>query len=170
MLLRMYSFVGEYLVRLFLGGRMLAPCFGEGVLTWPNTCFVILRGYSSDGWNIAQCSWESIRPSNNICLTSRVQANEYEYLFVYVFVRGVLLWPSTFFFLNRVFAKVRFFKCTSKNIVPKAIFAVHFLKKDKNVLYRRQVLIKSCTRFCLCFIGLQRTENLFEAERLCNGL
>ena len=25
-----------------------------------------------------------------------------------------------------VFAKVRFFKCTSSKIVPKAIFAVHF--------------------------------------------
>ena len=38
---------------------------------------------------------------------------------------------------NRVFAKVRFSKCTSLKIVPKAVFAVHFLKKGKNVLYRR---------------------------------
>ena len=37
----------------------------------------------------------------------------------------------------RVFAKVRFSKCTSLKIVPKAAFAVHFLKKGKNVLYRR---------------------------------
>ena len=39
--------------------------------------------------------------------------------------------------INRVFAKVRFSKCTSQKIVPKAVFAVHFLKKGKNVLYRR---------------------------------
>ena len=31
-----------------------------------------------------------------------------------------------FFSLNRVFAKVRFSKCTSPKIVPKAAFAVHF--------------------------------------------
>ena len=37
----------------------------------------------------------------------------------------------------RMFAKVRFSKCTSLKIVPKAAFAVHFLKKGKNVLYRR---------------------------------
>ena len=37
---------------------------------------------------------------------------------------------STF---NRVFAKVRFKKITSSKIVPKAIFAVHFLKKGKNL-------------------------------------
>ena len=29
-------------------------------------------------------------------------------------------------FINRVFAKVRFSKCTSLKIVPKAAFAVHF--------------------------------------------
>ena len=28
--------------------------------------------------------------------------------------------------INRVFAKVRFSKCTSQEIVPKAVFAVHF--------------------------------------------
>ena len=39
--------------------------------------------------------------------------------------------------ISIVFAKVRFSKCTSLKIVPKAAFAVHFLKKGKNVLYRR---------------------------------
>ena len=38
---------------------------------------------------------------------------------------------------SRVFAKVRFSKCSSLKIVPKAAFAVHFKKKGKNVLYRR---------------------------------
>ena len=36
----------------------------------------------------------------------------------------------------RVFAKVRFKKTTYSKIVPKAIFAVHFFKTGKNVLYR----------------------------------
>ena len=55
-----------------------------------------------------------------------LSSNKYEYS------RGV------FFHLGiRVFAKVRFSKCTSLKIVPKAAFAVHFLKKGKNVLYRR---------------------------------
>ena len=45
---------------------------------------------------------------------------------------GVLLQDlvSVAFAFLIVFAKVRFSKCTSLKIVPKAAFAVHFLKKE----------------------------------------
>ena len=36
------------------------------------------------------------------------------------------LYSADVFQLNRVFAKVRFSKCTSLKIVPKVAFAVHF--------------------------------------------
>ena len=60
---------------VFVRGRILAPCFGvgirpEGIRPWTSACLVFLRvRYSS--------------------LPHKPEANEYEYLFVFEFVRGV---------------------------------------------------------------------------------
>ena len=82
------------------------------------------------------CGRASLPPITSTGLT--VCGHNKMYLVIFVFLiciivsrrRGyyITLVYVTCFFLNknRVFAKVRFSKCTSLKIVPKAAFAVHF--------------------------------------------
>ena len=67
-----------------------------------------------------------------------------------------------------MFAKVRFY---FSKIVPKLRFAVISEKKRlKRALSKVGFDQKLRYILSLCFIGLQRTEHLSEAEGLCNGL
>ena len=63
----------------------------------------------------------------NIPLKYCVPGTMCDYYLLYVWYQYLLNDIVTSFFVIRVFAKVRFKKFTSSIIVPKAIFAVHFL-------------------------------------------
>ena len=108
--------------RVFVHGRILASCFWEGIRPWTDTCLVFLMGYSSTyeylphvlgrvfvhGRILASCFWEGIRlrdeysphVSEKVLVQRRIlatrteyEANEYEYLFVFVIVRGMKYCP-----------------------------------------------------------------------------
>ena len=81
------------------------------------------------------------------------------------FGRSFLFFSVYLSVCESTFLEIYFFKnCPEGKICGK------FLKQRQKCTLSKVGFDKSCGNFCLCFVGLQRTEHLSEAERLCNGL